>query len=247
MSRHWLPAVLVLGATLVAGTACSTAGTPTAAAGSTTTATTTAAPSPVTVSDIKSAIQSASAVHIKGTMTDSGSSVSLDVQINKDGSASGTLGEGGANIPIVFTKKVVYIQFTADVMKANGVDATGAAGQLLLNKWVPSTSPVLSGSGIVSGVTPLLDYTTFTGNLIQQIPAGTPKAGKTDTVGGTPVQLYTFSDGTVADIATAGPHYVMRLTPSASQGSGSIDFTGWNQPVAVHAPPASQIYAGPGA
>jgi hypothetical protein len=36
------------------------------------------------------------------------------------------------------------------------------------------------------------------------------------------------------------------MTAPAS-GSGSLDFTGWNQPVAVTAPPASAIYAGPGA
>jgi hypothetical protein len=30
-------------------------------------------------------------------------------------------------------------------------------------------------------------------------------------------------------------------------GSGSIDFTGWNQPVPITAPPASAIYTGPGA
>ena len=240
MFRLGLPAALILGATLVAATACSSQGTPTAAAP--------LPPAPVPVSDIKSAIQSASAVHVKGTIADSGSSVSLDVQINKDGSASGTLGEGGANIPIVYAKKVVYIEFTADVMKANGVDATGAAGKLLLNKWVPSTSSMLSGSGIVSGVTPLVDYTSFIGGMAQQIPAGTPKLGKTDTIDGTPVQVYTFSDGTLADIATTSPHYLMRLTsPAKDSSSGSIDFTGWNKPVTVKAPSTSEIYAGPGA
>ena len=130
MSRHWLPAALVLGATLIAGTACSTQGSPTASPSTTTSKAAPVAAKPASLSDIKSAIQGASAVHIKGTMTDSGTTVSLDMQLNKDGSASGTVGEGGPNFPIVLTKKVVYIQFTADVMKGNGIDPTSAAGKL---------------------------------------------------------------------------------------------------------------------
>lgn len=246
MSRVRLPAALVAGAMLLA--ACANQGSPVAASGgSTTAAAPTATSSAVTVAGIKSAIQGASAVHIKGTVTSSGSTVTLDLQLNKNGSASGTLGEGGADIPIVLANKVVYVQFTGDVMKANGVQPASAAGKLLLNKWVPSTSQVLSGSDIVSGVQPLLDYDTFTSGMISQIPSGDPKVGKTDTINGTPVQLLTFSDGSTADVATTSPHYLMRLTPGPKDGSGSLDFTNWNQPVAVAAPPASEIYSGPGA
>jgi len=198
MSRHWLPLAVVLGTTtLVALTACgagSSSGTPAPAA------TTSAAPAPAEVmNQVKTAINGASAVHIKGKVTDSGNTVSLDLQLN------------------------------------------------MLNKWVPSTSPLMSGSNMVSSIKPLLDYTSFISTLADQIAGDNAKVGKTATVNGTAVQLYTLSDGTEAAIATATPHYLMQLVPAASQGGGQLDFTNWNQPVAVTAPPAAQIYSGPGA
>jgi hypothetical protein len=247
MSRHRLPLAIVLGATtMVALTACgagSSSGTP-AAAGSV--APTTPPPAQV-MNQVKTAITGASAVHIKGKVTDSGSTVSLDIQLNKDGSASGTLGEGGMNIPIIATKQADYLQFTADLMKSSGVTATSAAGKLMLNKWVPSTSPLMSGSDMVSSIKPLLDYTSFISTLGSQIAGDNAKIGKTSTVNGTAVQLYTLSDGTTAAIATSTPHYLMELVPAASQGGGQLDFTNWNQPVTITAPPAAQIYSGPGA
>lgn len=242
MSRHWLPAVL-LGAAVVAGTAA--CGSQNASSGgSAATTTTTAPPAAVQAADIKTAMQNASAVHVKGSITDSGSKVSVDVQLNKDGTASGTIADGGPNIPIVLANKVIYLQFTPDVMKGNGIDATSAAGMKLANKWVPSTSKLMAGSGLATSVQPFLDFSQFIGSLAQNMPTGALKAGKSDVINGTPVVLYTFPDGTPADIATSSPHYLIRLLPGPKDGAGQLDFTGWNQPVAVQPPPASEIYTG---
>lgn len=246
MSRYWLPAAVLAGAALVGGiTACG--GQSPASSGSAAAATTTAAPTTttaITASDVKSAIQSASAVHVKGTMSDSGTNVALDVQLNKDGTASGTIGIGGPNYPIVLVNKVVYIQFTPDVLKSVGLSATSGPGKTIENKWVPSTSKLMASSDLTSSVQPLLDYTQFTGSISQSMPAGAMKPGKSDTVDGTPVVQYTMSDGTPADIATSSPHYLMRLLPGPTDGAGQLDFTNWNQPVTVTAPSASEIYTG---
>ena len=243
MSHYRLPGVLLLGAVMVAGTAA--CGSQNASSGgSAATTTTTAPPAAVQVADVKSAMQNATAVHVKGSITDSGTKISVDVQLNKDGTASGTIADGGPNIPIVLSGKVIYLQFTPDVMKANGIDATSAAGQKLANKWVPSTSKLMSGSNLATSVQPFLDYTQFIGSLAQNMPAGALKAGKSDVINGTPVVLYTFPDGTPADVATSSPHYLVRLLPGPTDGAGQLDFTGWNQPVAVHAPPASQVFSG---
>jgi hypothetical protein len=135
-------------------------------------------------SDVETAIQNASAVHVKGTMAEGGSTIGLDVQINKAGTASGTISIGGPSYPIIYADKVVYIQFTPDVIKASGLDPASAAGKLLANKWVPSTSKVLAGSGLASSVQPLLDYTQFVGEIGKNMPSGPLKVGKSDTVDG---------------------------------------------------------------
>lgn len=242
MSRHWLPAAVLVGAALVGGiTACGGGQSPTFTAQTTAPTTTT---NPVLqMSDLKSALQGATAVHVKGTVSDSGSNTVLDVQLNKDGSASGTVGMGGANYPIIMVDKVVYLQFTPDVVKSVGLDPTSAAGQKLTNKWVPSTSKLMASSDLTNSVQPLLDFNQFIGSLAQNLPPGSLKASKSDTVDGVAVMVYTESDGT-AYVTTSSPHYLMRLVPSASTGSGQLDFTNWNQPVAVQAPAASDIYTG---
>jgi hypothetical protein len=242
MSRHWLPAAVLVGAALVGGiTACGSQR-PTSSAPATTAAPTTT--TAVQASDLKSAMQSASAVHVKGTMSDSGTNIALDVQLNKNGTASGTIGIGGPSYPIVLANKVVYIQFTPDVLKSVGLSATSGPGTAIVNKWVPSTSKLMAGSDLTSSVQPLLDYNQFTGSIIQNMPSGAMKPGKSDVVDGTPVMLYTMSDGTPADIATSSPHYLMRLLPSPTDGAGQLDFTNWNQPVTVPAPAAGEIYTG---
>lgn len=234
---------ITLGVALVAVTACSTSGTPTAASGGAG-----ALPAPDKVlSTTKAAATSASAVHIKGAFAEQGDKVALDLQLNKsDGSAQGTITEGGTTIPLILTDKVYYVQFTPDLMKTSGIDPTSDVGKLLSNKWVPSNSKVLSGSDMVSGLQPLTDYNSFIPTLFDQLKGDTPKQSGTDNVNGSNAGVYTFSDGTTADVGASDPHYLLRLTEPASEGKGQLDFTGWNQPVAVSKPPAAQIYSGPG-
>jgi hypothetical protein len=249
MSRHRLPVALVLGTILLAVTACggTSTGTPTAAAPPTSPARP-ALPAPATVAAaIKSATLSASAVHIKGTITDSGDTTSLDVQLNQDGSASGRIAESDTDITMILVHKVFYLKFTEAMLKANGLTPTSAAGKLLLNKWVSSASKLLAGNDIISGIQPLLGYTTFIPQMVDKLGPITSKAGTPAVIDGIPVAAYNFADGSVADIAVTSPHYLIRLANTASGSGGLLDFTGWNTPVAVAPPPATDLYSGPGA
>jgi hypothetical protein len=251
MFRRRLSAALAAGAALIVITSCSSTDGAASAASTNTpaaAASTPAMPAPAKlVSTIKSAGTAATAVHIKGSFTDSGTAEALDVQLNKDGSASGTIGEGGVNIPVVVANKVYYVQFTKQLMSSNSIDPTSAAGKLLLNKWVPSTASMLSGTGMVDGLKQAMDFNTLVPGLFGQFGTDTPKETGTDNVDGTPVHVYTFADGSKAYIGSADPHYLIRLTEPASQGKGQLDFTGWNAPTKIAAPPKADIYSGPGA
>lgn len=245
MSRRWLPAVVLMSAAVVAGTAaCGGSTTGSGSAAPPAGMTTTSAPAALRASDVTSAITNATAVHVKGSMADSGTTITMDMQINTGGTASGTISVGGPSYPVIYVDKVVYIQFTPEVIKAAKIDPSSAAGRLLKNKWVPSTSKTMAGSDLASSVEPLLDYPQFAAEITRNIPAGPVRAGQSETVDGTPVVRYTFSDGTPADIATTSPRYLMRLLPGPKDGPGQMDFTGWSQPVPVTAPPAGEIFAG---
>lgn len=238
---------ITFGVALAAVAACSTGGTPTAAGGNGASSSS-SMPAPDKLLDtVRTAAQNASAVHIKGSGLDSGTKMSLDMQLNKDGSASGTIDEGGSTISLVVADKVYYIQFTPSLMSTAGIDPAGDVGKLLVNKWVPSTSKMLAGSDMVDGLKPATDYNTFVPGLFDQMKGSdVPKSTGTDTVDGVPVAVYTFSDGSKADIATSTPHYLIRLIEPPSQGKGQLDFTGWDKPVTVSKPSAAEIYSGPG-
>jgi hypothetical protein len=255
MSRRW-SVVLGLGAALAVVTACSGPSTPAAAPGSSAPAPgSSARPAPKAVnipgalpgnqveSAVKSAFSGASAVHIKGTLTNSTGTLSLDLQLNKNNTASGTISEGGAAIPLVAVNGKYYVQFTPELISQSTNASVGQLGSALANKWVSSDSSL--ASDMVAGLKPLLNFDSFVSSMFGQA-SEVPTLTGTDVVNGTPVYTYESADGSVVYIGKAGPHYLARMTAPAS-GSGSIDFTGWNQPVAVVAPPASAIYSGPGA
>jgi hypothetical protein len=251
MFRRRLSVALTLGVALVPITACgpSTSTGAAAPAGTNTNAGSgDAMPAPdKLVSTIKSAALAAKAVHIKGAFTDSGTAEALDVQLNKDGSASGTIAEGGTTIPVIVADKVYYVQFTKQLMSGNGIDPTSDAGKLLLDKWVPSTATMLKNSGMVDGLKQAVDFNSLVPSLFDQMNGDLPQDTGTDTVNGTPVHVYTSKDGSKADIASSSPHYLMRLSEPASEGKGQLDFTGWDKPVRIAPPAKADIYSGPGA
>ncbi len=249
-SRRWF-VVPVLGAALAVVTACSGQSTQTPAAGPSSSSR--PAPKAVTIagalpgnqveSAVKSAFSGATAVHIKGTLTNSTGTLSLDLQLNKDNTASGTISEGGAQIPLIAVNGKYYVQFTPQMISQSTNAAVGQLGSALNNKWVSSDSSL--ASAMVTGLKPLLSFDSFVSSMFGQA-SEVPTLTGTDVVNNLPVYTYESADGSVVYVGKAGPHYLARMTAPAS-GSGSIDFTGWNQPVPVTAPPASAIYSGPGA
>jgi hypothetical protein len=262
MLRRRLPAALATGAALFALAACSTTATGTAtAAGSGAAASGGSSSGGSTgggggsmpaasdlASTVKQAALAANAVHIKGQFTDSGSKETLDIQLNKNGDASGSVSQGDTQVPITVVNKVYYLQFTSSLEQAGGLDPSSSTGAALLNKWVPSTSKLLSGSDMVDSFKQATDYNTLVPQLFDALDdTESPKDNGTSIVDGYPVHIYKFDDGSEADVATADPHYLIRLVEPADQGSGSLDFTGWNKQVTISAPPASDIYNGPGA
>jgi hypothetical protein len=243
MFRRRLSAALTLGAALVAVTACSSPATPSAAP--TTTAASMPAPAQV-VGSIKSAVAGSTAVHMKGNLVLSGSAVGLDLQLSKDGSASGTISEGGATVPLIVVNKVLYMQFNSNMLSQSGLSPTSDAGKLLLNKWVPSTSQLVSRTKL-SDLSPLLDYQALLTDALNQAGSEVPKAAGTETVDGVDTHAYTFGDGTRINIASSSPHYPIRLTAPKAQGPGQVDFTNWSQPVKISLPASADMYSGPGA
>lgn len=192
----------------------------------------------------KTALASATAIHFKGTMSESGSSTSMDLQINKDGSAEGTIISGGVTIPMIVTGGVDYIQATpslvSEIKSEAGSDAA-LVSEIMTGKWISSKSAI--GSSMTSSFSSLTDFNSMTTQLASGDSDKFTYLG-TSTVNGQQVAQYkdvsTDSSGptdSVLDIPLNG----LALPIEESGGSqGTVVFT-WNQPTTVTAPAAADI------
>lgn len=194
---------------------------------------------------LQKAAASATAVHVSGSATSGGTSISLDIQLNKTpASASGTINAGGTAVPFVSVGGVTYIQFTASVLKLSGADSDPAASALLKDKWVSSKSSV--GSSIATDFQDFTSYSTFTTGMTSTGSNGMlngATAAGTTSYHGQNVAVYKGSDGTMAYITASGPAYLVALVNASTSEAGTLSFT-WNQPMTVNAPPAAQTYNG---
>lgn len=215
----------------------------------------------------KAAVASGTAVHVSGALSSSGSSTTLDLQLNKDGSASGQIGEAGATIPVRVVNGVTYTELTAaflNLMAASDKSITAAEISTMQNQWVSSSDSTL-GQSLASSFSGLVSYDTFTstmekGNSASSASASASAAASasasasstassggvdltkmtadgTTTYNGATVAVYKDADGSTAYFAASGPAYLLKATSTGSDG-GTMTFT-WNQPTTVVAPSAA--------
>ncbi|MDQ7805511.1 hypothetical protein Q5425_17320 [Amycolatopsis sp. A133] len=186
---------------------------------------------------ITAAAKQATAVHVKGTMAQEGSTINLDLQLNPD-SASGTVVKDGLEIPVLRIGDKYYFKFTDSLVKQAGVPA--AAAKQITGKWVSSTAKI--GEGIAAAFKVFLDYKSFTEGTLGELEKSSFTAGQPTTLAGTPALTFTSPDGT-ATVAATEPHYLLRMQDPKS---GAMEFGDWNKPTTVSEPPAAEIYSGPG-
>lgn len=209
----------------------------------------------------KSAVASATAVHVSGSISASGTPITLDLKLDKNGTSSGGVTQGSASVPFKVVNGVTYIQLTPALLKQEAAgDPSISAGviNLIQNKWVSSQSSI--GQSISSSFDGLTNYDAFLTTIENGGAAASATAtasgsansapitltdltpaGTTSYNGGT-VAVYKSSDGSTAYFAASGPAYLEKVTATGST-SGTITFT-WNQPVTVTAPPSSDIFNG---
>ncbi|OXM60563.1 hypothetical protein [Amycolatopsis vastitatis] len=245
MPRLHLAALLTAGTLVLACTACSgTPGTPApAAAGTTSSAVSTPPAAPAldaakVGSAITDAAKQASAVHVKGTIAQEGSTMNVDLQLNPD-SANGTIVKDGLEIPVLRVGDKYYVRFTSSLVKQAGVPASAA--KQLTGKWVSSTAKI--GAGLGEAFKEFLDYKGFTNGILGELEKSTFTSGEPTTLAGMPALSFKSVDGT-ATVAAAEPHYLLRM---ADPKHGAMEFSDWNKPTTINTPAASEIYSGPGA
>lgn len=193
--------------------------------------------SDVRAAAITAAAAQATALHLTGTATSVGKTVTLDVHLNKDGTSSGTLGYDGATIPLRVTGGLDYFQLTPSFMSLCKMSQTSAEGE-----WVTSTSSC--GDAVATLFSQFLTFNRFVSVDLVGDNATLAFTGAGQ-LGGQRVAVYRESLGagpsTTYDFAVDGPALPLKISGGDSSNAVDLQLT-WNQPITVTAPPTAQIY-----
>jgi hypothetical protein len=212
------------------------------------TATTTAAAVPTVLTGLSSseldaaitaATTQATAVHITGTVTAISTPMNLNVQLNKNGTSSGTLGYEGATVPFLVAGGIDYFQVTSSLMALTKTTDTSEK-----DMWVTSASSL--GGSLVAVFGQFMTLNKVIGNgLVGNGEAFTYEGVRQ--LGSQHIAVYRYSNGQGQsfdyDFPTVGGALALKGSGGDSSTGVNVDFT-WNQPTTVDAPPASEIYTG---
>lgn len=183
---------------------------------------------------LKSAMTSATSVHIVGTIGQGSSKVSINASLNGSG-ISGTFAEGGSSFAIVVAGGNAYLQINSSYLKTAGLPAADCS--------------TLCGKYVQAPASDVAQFDAFAmSHLMHEMASGLPSAAgdttdlfKPATFEGHPVlQLIQTQDR--VDVARTGTPYPLFVSSSAKGSTqGSLTFSEWNSVPPVTAPTASQI------
>lgn len=175
----------------------------------------------------KAAADSAGSVHVAGTLTSSGTPVTLNLSLASGHGGRGQISEGSLSFELIVLGDTIYIKGSPAFYSHFGGTA---AAQLFQGKWLKS--PVSGGE--LGSLAALTDF----GKLLDQALAsqGALAKGATTTIAGQPViELHDTSHNGSLFVATSGKPYPIEIVKHGSE-AGHITFTAWNQPVSLSAP-----------
>jgi hypothetical protein len=184
-------------------------------------------------------------MHVTGTQTQQGQSITLDLALNKDDTTDGSIALGSAKLPVKAVGGVVYVQMTPSFIQFMATQQKVSASALasLTDKWITSQSA--SGKSLTDGFSAFMTYSKIATNFAGNSSNDPATAAGTKTLNGQTAAYYTTKQGSKLYFAATGPAYLLREEDSGSGGTGSINIT-WNEPTKVAAPPASDIVTLPG-
>jgi hypothetical protein len=221
-------ALVILGIVLVAGGGGNDPTTPTVALNGEETKT----PQAV-LDDARVNLRTTSGVHAAGNVTSDGQNIRLDLDFAGN-AVKGVLTIGGNDVQIIKIGEDVYLKGDRDfyLSVANGdqsaVDAIGT-------KWLKATGDDAK------------DFNEFTLDGFAdafKVNDGdsklNPTLGREDFMG-QPAVVLTQADGSRLLVANTGKAYPLRIENKNSSDAGQIDFSKYDQPVQISAPPSSDV------
>ena len=173
------------------------------------------------------AANSASSVHVSGSIVSGGSPITLDLELAAGKGGRGQISEDGLSFNLIQIGGTAYISGSPAFYSHFGGPA---AEKLLEGKWLKA--PASSGS--FSSLGSLTDLNQLLGTALSD--HGTLTKGSTTTIDGQQVLSVTdASHGGTLYVATTGKPYPIEIYKTGKTG-GKITFDHWNAPVTLTSP-----------
>jgi hypothetical protein len=187
------------------------------------------------LSESKAAADSASSVHVSGSIKSGAVPVTIDLDLAAGKGARGEISENGASFKLILVGGTAYISGSPAFYRSLG---GSAAAQLLDGKWLraSATSGEFASFGSLANMTQLINTTLAAHGVLVK--------GATSTVNGQRAIAVTDTakSGTLY-VATTGKPYPVAIAKGGSE-SGTILFGNWNRPVTIVAPSNSVDLSG---
>jgi hypothetical protein len=183
------------------------------------------------VSSMQTSVRSASSVHVAGKLSQSGTPLSIDLNLSRNGDMAGTITQDGASAQVVAVDSEIYVKATEAFLKEMKAPA-GACG-LVCGKWIRLSA---QQAGQLTGD---LSMRSLMAPLTSgQVPKLTA-AGQA-TVAGQRTWVLRAADGSTLDVSTSSRHYPLEAANGGSPRQ-VVTYSQWNAVPAPAPPPASQI------
>lgn len=179
------------------------------------------------------AARDATSFRMKGNITTEGTSLSLDIRFQKDKGVTGTISSEGVTFEVLVVDDKAYLK---------GDQATWASfagdgpAQLLAGKYILVPESAEGFSDLLA----FADASSFLDKGLE--PEGTVTKTEVKEINGVSaiglIDQDAEGEGTLY-VAAEEPAYPLRIEGPA--GEGAVDFSEWNEPVELAAPPADQV------
>lgn len=169
---------------------------------------------------------SAGSVHLSGSITEPGSTLSVDMRVNRQG-GHGHATMDGQTVDTIALGNVVYFRAGAAVYRAQGV---GAAARLLGGHWVKGTSTT-------KGFEELTSFNRLEGMSKDLLnPTGRLRSGPPTTRGGQRVVGLTDATGDTLYVTANDPVRPFEIAAGDATRGPGLRFTEYGVPVTLKAP-----------
>jgi hypothetical protein len=175
------------------------------------------------------AIQGVKSVHVSGSITSSGTPITLDLYLVAGKGARGTMSSRGLAFQLVSVGQSVYINGGANFWRSFG---GAAAAQKLAGKWLKTPA-----TGSFASVGSLTNVQTLFSKVLSG--HGSLSKGDTSTLNGQKVVgVRDTSKGGTLFVATTGTPYPVEIRKAGTE-AGQVVFDQFNQPFSLSAPASS--------